>query len=169
MITQSPEFESSSAVSRIRRLRGVTWQWRDDAPSAAHEQPGAGVIAQDVQAVFPELVVREGEYLKVDYVGLYSPVMTAIAELEARVERVETVMEQPERSAARSIAGAATPTVSTQLDVERIAAVFPAAIITNADGTIAVSNEALIAPIIEAIKELDTRLRHLERAVGEGT
>jgi hypothetical protein len=45
-----------SATQRIEKLRGVSWRWRDEAPPEAKEQPGVGVIAQDVEAVFPELV-----------------------------------------------------------------------------------------------------------------
>jgi hypothetical protein len=44
------------AIRRIRALRGVPWTWREDAPPVAKEQPGIGVIAQDVENVFPAQV-----------------------------------------------------------------------------------------------------------------
>jgi hypothetical protein len=80
----------ASALERLRRLRGVTWEWRDDAPDAAKDQPGMGVIAQEVQAVFPELVTTTAEgHLQVDYDGLIPPLVEAIHELDARLRAVE--------------------------------------------------------------------------------
>ena len=80
----------AGALERLRRLRGVTWEWREDAPEAAKAQPGAGVIAQEVQAVFPELVTSTPEgHLQVDYDGLVPPLIEAIQELDARLRAVE--------------------------------------------------------------------------------
>ena len=78
------------SLEQIRRLRGVTWEWRDDAPDEAKAQPGMGIIAQDVQAIFPELVETTPEgHLKVDYEGLIHPIIAAIQELDARLKAVE--------------------------------------------------------------------------------
>ncbi|MGI0115221.1 tail fiber domain-containing protein [Zooshikella sp. RANM57] len=44
-----------------------------------------GVIAQDVQAVFPELVSNKCGYLQVDYVGLIPVMIEAIKELKQEV------------------------------------------------------------------------------------
>jgi trimeric autotransporter adhesin len=80
----------ASALERLRRLRGVTWEWRDDAPDAAKDQPGMGVIAQEVQAMFPELVTTTAEgHLQVDYDGLIPPLVEAVHELDARLRAVE--------------------------------------------------------------------------------
>jgi Chaperone of endosialidase len=46
-------------LARIAQLRSVTWKWRDEAPEQARQQPGMGVIAQDVERVFPELVTTD--------------------------------------------------------------------------------------------------------------
>jgi Chaperone of endosialidase len=45
---------NDEATRRLRDLRGVTWQWREEAPAEAKQQPGMGVIAQEVGKVFPQ-------------------------------------------------------------------------------------------------------------------
>ena len=78
------------AITRISKIRGVTWQWRDEAPSAARAQPGIGVIAQEVERVFPELVSIDSDGLKrVDYFGLIGPLIEAVKELDQRVNALE--------------------------------------------------------------------------------
>jgi len=78
------------ATRRIGALRGVTWQWRDDAPAEAKAQPGMGVIAQDVERVFPALVVTDEQGRKqVDYAGLIAPLIEAVKELDDRVRALE--------------------------------------------------------------------------------
>jgi Chaperone of endosialidase len=51
--------DDEAATERITQLRGVTWDRREDAPEDAKEQPGIGVIAQEVEKVFPELVTTD--------------------------------------------------------------------------------------------------------------
>jgi hypothetical protein len=46
-------------TNKIRQLRGVTWEWREEAPEEAKEQPGMGIIAQEVEKVFPQLVTTD--------------------------------------------------------------------------------------------------------------
>ena len=48
--------DRASAVERLRLIRGVRWQWRSTAPRGARRSPAIGVIAQEVEQVFPELV-----------------------------------------------------------------------------------------------------------------
>ena len=82
-------------MQKIRRLRGVTWEWRDDAPEQAKQQPGMGIIAQDVEAVFPELVERTPEgHLRVEYDGLIPPLIGAVKELDERIRALEQDSEE---------------------------------------------------------------------------
>jgi hypothetical protein len=77
-------------TGRLRRLRGVTWRWRDDAPEEAKRSAEIGVIAQEVEAVFPELVETTPEGLKrVNYLGLIGPLIEAVKELDDRVRALE--------------------------------------------------------------------------------
>jgi hypothetical protein len=82
--------EHDDATRRIGELRGVSWEWRDEAPEEAKEQPGLGVIAQDVEKVFPELVTTDEQGNKqVAYYGLIGPLIEAVKELDARVRELE--------------------------------------------------------------------------------
>ena len=82
--------EESGATEKIKQLRGVTWEWREEAPEEAKEQPGLGVIAQEVEKVFPELVETTPEGLKkVNYEGLIAPLIEAVKELDDRVRELE--------------------------------------------------------------------------------
>src|SRR5215210_3231949 len=61
-----------SALAGVRQIRGVSWRWREDVPLAEISErggePQVGVIAQEVQAAFPELVVEGASgYLMVNY------------------------------------------------------------------------------------------------------
>jgi hypothetical protein len=87
------------ATGRLSRITGVTWRWRAGAPDDAKVQPGMGVIAQDVEAVFPELVTTDEQgRKKVDYAGLVGPVIEAIKELDARLTAVEQRLDERDRA-----------------------------------------------------------------------
>jgi hypothetical protein len=83
------------ATELLRRIRGVTWRWRLDAPARAKERATMGVIAQEVEEVFPDLVVtgKDG-HKRVDYIGLIGPLIEAVKELDDRVRALE---EQADR------------------------------------------------------------------------
>lgn len=82
-------------AARLSRIQGVTWEWRDDAPDDAKELPGMGVIAQEVERVFPELVVTGDDGIKrVFYIGLIGPMIEAIKELDDRVRALEARLAQ---------------------------------------------------------------------------
>jgi hypothetical protein len=88
--------EDPQATEKIQQLRGVTWEWREEAPDDAKEQPGMGVIAQEVEKVFPELVQTTPEGLKkVNYDGLIAPLIEAVKELDDRVRALEERQSTP--------------------------------------------------------------------------
>ena len=71
-------------LEKVDRLRGVTFKWLHT------NKPSSGVIAQEVQEVFPELVeatTHEGkEVLSVDYGKLVGVLIESIKELKAEFE-----------------------------------------------------------------------------------
>jgi Chaperone of endosialidase len=88
-IPVAPRTDERSALDRVRELRGVTWRWRRGCG-----RPGSrrwmGVLAQDVQAAFPDAVVQSRwGYLKVDYHGLVGALVEAVKELGDRVDELE--------------------------------------------------------------------------------
>ena len=133
----TPADRSGSALSRIRRLRGVTWAWRPDAPIDRDGREG-GVIAQDVQAVMPDLVERGPTgHLRVAYGGLAVELSEAVLELNARMEEVEPIPEDdPVKVAMANLkAGKLRP----------------------------IDHTALVGTLVEAVKELDRRLAAIEQ------
>ena len=65
-----------SALDKVKKLRGVDYTWKDT------DEKGKGVIAQELQEVFPELVSEEPNgYLSVNYNGLIAVLIEAIKEL----------------------------------------------------------------------------------------
>ena len=82
--------QGRSPVGEILELRGVTWEWRELAPDDAKELPGLGVIAQDVERVFPQLVETGEDGIKrVHYFGLIGPLIEAVRELDSRIGALE--------------------------------------------------------------------------------
>lgn len=74
--------EIADALEKVEALRGVTFDWKDGTGKSG------GIIAQDVQAVLPE-IVKEGEHLTVNYNGLTGLLIEAVKELSARVAELE--------------------------------------------------------------------------------
>ncbi|WP_232666307.1 tail fiber domain-containing protein [Pseudonocardia sp. TRM90224] len=85
-----PSPDGRSVIERIRLLHGVTWEWKDRRYRRDTRPRSIGLIAQDVQAAFPEAVVtdRRGN-LAVDYNGLVGALVEGIKELADRVEELE--------------------------------------------------------------------------------
>ena len=70
------------AVEKIEAIRGVTFDWKDGSGSTA------GVIAQEVEAILPSIVVN-GEHKAVDYNGLIGLLVEAVKELSAELKEVK--------------------------------------------------------------------------------
>jgi Chaperone of endosialidase len=137
---------SGEVLGGIRHLRGVSWEWREGAPVEARGRE-AGVIAQEVQAVFPELVKTAPDgYLMVDYGGLTAKLAEAVVELADRVDRLRDTASLSDADAKREVdpVGSALARLRSGEELER------------ADRT------ALVGALVEAVKELDARLAALE-------
>ena len=72
-----------SSVDKVKQLRGVTYDWKETGEASV------GVIAQEVEAVFPELVVENEEYKSVDYGKLTSVLIEAIKEQQAQIDELK--------------------------------------------------------------------------------
>jgi hypothetical protein len=79
-------------MSLVRRLSGVSFEWRDDVQSG-HSGHDLGVIAQEVEQVFPELVHTNAQgYKTVNCIGLFAPLIEAVKELDARLAALEAAI-----------------------------------------------------------------------------
>jgi hypothetical protein len=78
-------------LEKLEQLRGMSFEWTQAAALLTGRTPGQrdiGVLAQDVEAVFPELVTTWGEagYKAVAYDKLSAILLAAITELQATTE-----------------------------------------------------------------------------------
>lgn len=91
-----------SALRKIGRIGGFTWDWAEDASADARAAPTTGVIAQQVADVFPELVDRDADgFMRVDYIGLIGPLIEAVKELDTRLRALEERLDRDATNAAR--------------------------------------------------------------------
>jgi hypothetical protein len=71
------------ALDKIDSIRGVHYHWADAAQPQSRQ---VGVIAQEIQAVYPELVKQGGNgYLSVDYPKLTAVLIQSVKELKSLV------------------------------------------------------------------------------------
>lgn len=76
-----------NALEKITNLRGVKYKWRDDSKGMGQQ---IGVIAQEVEEVFPELISTDDQgYKSVAYAKLIAPMIEAIKELKEENELIK--------------------------------------------------------------------------------
>ncbi|MCG3113082.1 MAG: tail fiber domain-containing protein [Candidatus Manganitrophus sp. SB1] len=83
----------TGALEKLQKIRGVAFDWNEQyvalGRSTGHRE--IGVVAQEVEAVFPELVTHWGSenYRAVDYGRLTAVMIEAIKELKAKNDTLE--------------------------------------------------------------------------------
>ena len=83
------------SLDRVTQLRGVSFRWKDPAKG---DGPQIGLIAQEVEDIFPELVSTDGEgYKSVSYDKLAAPLIEAVKELKAESEALAAKNDDLER------------------------------------------------------------------------
>ncbi len=74
-----------SSLNKILQLRGVSFDWKKDGKSSV------GLIAQEVEKVYPELVsINEDGLKSVQYGNLVAPLIEAIKEQQKKIDQLET-------------------------------------------------------------------------------
>lgn len=153
----------TDSLEGIRRLRGVTWEWRPGGPI---DRPGreGGVIAQEVEAVFPELVSRMPVgYLAVDYAGLAHRLAEAMIALAERVDSCERLTERSysvsDDDTKQRIEGEHNPSAAED-------PVATALTNLRAGELRRIDQTALVGTLVESVKDLDRRLERIEHRIG---
>jgi len=99
------------ALDKVLKLRGVSFEWKKVEGRMSHPQKGIqiGVVAQEVEAVVPELVKTDAEgYKSVAYANITALLIEAVKaqqttidaqhaqmeELRSRVDKLESLMSQ---------------------------------------------------------------------------
>ena len=73
----------NNALEKILKLNGYTFYKK------GFENKTAGIIAQEVRDVFPELVNEKNSILEVNYNGLHSLIIEAIKEISSKIDNLE--------------------------------------------------------------------------------
>jgi hypothetical protein len=82
-----------SPLEKISKINGCEFEWNDELQSI-YSGKDYGVIAQEIEEVFPELVqTRENGYKAVKYDKLVSVLIEGIKELTKQVEYLKTKIE----------------------------------------------------------------------------
>ena len=77
-------------MTRVKQITGVTFNWRETVTEKDPTRREAGVLADQVKAVMPEVVIdREDGYQAVQYEKLVPLLIEAIKELSAEVEALK--------------------------------------------------------------------------------
>ncbi len=72
------------ALGKLQELRGVEYDWKNGSGASV------GIIAQEVEAVYPQLVSNTEERMTVNYNGLVGLLIQAVNELAAEVEKLKS-------------------------------------------------------------------------------
>jgi hypothetical protein len=72
-----------NALEKLSNIRGVSFEWKSD-----HTQ-SMGVIAQEVEKVFPSLVMNS-DFKAVNYDGIIGVMIESIKELQERIDKLES-------------------------------------------------------------------------------
>jgi hypothetical protein len=81
----------SNPIEKVQSLKGVTWDWNDNADELQQSLPNVGVIAQDVEKVLPQLVTdRDNGFKGVDYAKLTGLLIEAIKDQQKQIDELKS-------------------------------------------------------------------------------
>lgn len=81
-----------NSLDKVVRLRGTSYTWKD---SKRGEGPQVGMIAQEVEEVYPQLVSTDSRGIKsVDYSHMVAPLIEAIKTLKAQNDSLKAENQQ---------------------------------------------------------------------------
>lgn len=87
-------------LSKIKKLKPVFFEWKKDVPPRFHfkDEPEAGLIAQEVEEVFPELVVTNPDgYKAIRYGWIPMYLLQAIQEQQKLIEELQKKIDELSR------------------------------------------------------------------------
>ncbi|HZS43280.1 MAG TPA: tail fiber domain-containing protein [Candidatus Paceibacterota bacterium] len=78
----------SNSLDKVMQLQGVSYNWKSNGKA------DVGLVAQDVQKVYPELVSSGASGLSVDYGHLIGPMIEAIKEQQKEINQLKAEINQ---------------------------------------------------------------------------
>lgn len=98
---------NGSALQKLLSLRGVTYEWSDAQKEQSFPGLQIGVVAQDVEKVFPELVGTDSRgYKFVRYDKLIAPTIEAIREQQSQISSLDSRVASINGTVTQSVANA---------------------------------------------------------------
>jgi hypothetical protein len=86
-----------NVLEKLDQIHGVSFEWNKLSESINHHtgQRGVGLIGQEVEATFPELVTRWGkdQYLTIDYGRMVAILVEAIKELNGSLNELRSQLQ----------------------------------------------------------------------------
>ncbi|MBQ3658490.1 MAG: tail fiber domain-containing protein [Bacteroidales bacterium] len=83
-----------SALDKVTKLRGVTFNWDLAKKPSADKKLQYGFIAQEVEKVFPELVTTDSEGFKsLNYIGIVPVLTEAVKELKKENDELKNTIQ----------------------------------------------------------------------------
>jgi hypothetical protein len=87
----------TDALERLLQLRGVSFEWREPAKMGNLSGPQIGLLAEEVEKVFPEWVSEDpAGYRELTVRGFEASVIEALRELKTEVEDLKTRLDNLE-------------------------------------------------------------------------
>ena len=81
----------SNPIEKVQQLKGVTWDWNDNASEIQKSLPNVGIIAQDVEKVLPQLVKdRDNGYKGVDYDKIVGLLIESIKDQQKQIDELKS-------------------------------------------------------------------------------
>jgi len=80
------------ALDKLKQITGVRFTWKDTDNMGSDEH--LGVLAQDIENVYPELVGEEDGYKTTDYNGLIPVLIEAVKEQQKMIEEQGRMIEE---------------------------------------------------------------------------
>ncbi len=85
---------AGESLAKLTRLSAKIFQWKNDAS----KKNQMGLIAQEVEAEFPELIVSDEKGFKsIDYAGLSAMLLEGVKELDSKIEGLDARLKRLER------------------------------------------------------------------------
>ena len=87
-------------LDKVTKLNGMYYQWNEKMTEISGVCGNSyGVIAQEVQKEFPEMVeIQKNGYLAVDYKQLVPVIIEAIKELKQEIDYIKSLIKSNEQT-----------------------------------------------------------------------
>jgi len=84
--------QMENAIDKLKQIKGVHFTWKDTEKMGSDTH--LGILAQDVEKVFPEIVGEENGYKSTNYSALIPVLIEAVKEQQVQIEEQQKMIEE---------------------------------------------------------------------------